>query len=58
MAENYGRANLCGVGLKSIAANLGVASPVVDLPWLGPKKGSIFYKKNKCKGLNEKHMSC
>jgi len=38
MAENCGRADLCGVGLKSIAANLGVASPAVDLPWLaGPK---------------------
>ena len=55
MAENCGRADLCGVGLKSIAANLsawqappwicrglpapraanlGVASPAVDLPWI------------------------
>ena len=30
MAENCGRADLCSVGLKSIAANFGVASPKVD----------------------------
>jgi hypothetical protein len=33
MAENCGRADLRGVGLRSVAANLGAAMAAEDLPW-------------------------
>ena len=38
MAENCGRGDLRGVGLRSVAANLGVSRPIVEPPCLaGPK---------------------
>lgn len=38
MAENCGRADLRGVGLRTVAANLGMPMPVVDTSFLaGPK---------------------
>ncbi|KAG2650396.1 probable CCR4-associated factor 1 homolog 11 [Panicum virgatum] len=38
MAENCGRGDLRGVGLRSVAANLGVPRPIVEPPCLaGPK---------------------
>ncbi|XP_066357878.1 probable CCR4-associated factor 1 homolog 9 [Miscanthus floridulus] len=44
MAENCGRADLRGVGLRSVAANLGAAMPVEDLPWLAGTKSVTAYR--------------
>jgi len=44
MAENCGRTDLHGVGLRSVAANLGAAMPVEDLPWLAGTKSVTAYR--------------
>ncbi|CAD6270773.1 unnamed protein product [Miscanthus lutarioriparius] len=52
MAENCGRADLRGVGLRSVSANLGVPkpanlgapSPGADLPWLAGTKSLVAYR--------------
>ncbi|XP_021301859.1 probable CCR4-associated factor 1 homolog 9 [Sorghum bicolor] len=43
MAENCGRADLRGVGMRSVAANLGAAMPAEDLPWLAGTKSVTAY---------------
>lgn len=46
MAENCGRADLRGVGLRSVAANLGAAMPAADMqqPWLAGTKSVTAYR--------------
>ena len=43
MAENCGRADLRGVGIRSVAANLATAMPAEDLPWLAGNKSVTAY---------------
>jgi len=44
MAENCGRADLRGVGIRSVTANLDTAMPAEDLPWLAGNKSVTAHR--------------